>query len=172
MFIREQIVFCKGTLEDDTLFQLTKAIERCSITLTEKNLSLPVVVCITSPGGHLPSSYSFFEQRILFGPRDMETIALDDTSSAALFLYILGAKRFVAPHTEFFFHKFSLHINDYIQNIASACERIHITPEHIMALMTEKGTNLTATDALAMGLAQEMLSASDEKQLRLWRNNT
>ena len=128
------------------------------------------MLCITSPGGQLVSSYGFFERAILFVPKNIHTIALDDTSSAALFLYIVGRKRFVTPHTMFFLHEMCAHVDEYSRNIASAC-KTHITPDYIRALMTKKGTELTAEDALRMGLAHELLSFEDEERLRAWRDS-
>ncbi len=170
MFDQKRIVFFSGLLEGENLSRLTGPIEKRLSALSRENPDVPVTLCITSPGGQLVSSFGFFERIILFGPKNIHTIALDDTSSASLFLYITGRKRFVTPHTTFFLHRLYSYIDDYAKNIASACGQAHVTPDYIMKLMTEKGTELTAEDAISMGLAHEMLSREDEQQLRAWRD--
>lgn len=170
MFNRERTVFFNGFLDGENLSRLTGEVEERLRLLASKKPDSPPVLCITSPGGHLASSYGFFERIILFGPRNVHTVALDDTSSAALFLYIAGEKRFVAPHTTFFVHRLLSRADDYSRNISGVCKKEHVTPEYVLALMTEEGTELTAEDALMMGLANELLSPEQEQQLRAWRD--
>ncbi len=166
MLARDKIIFVKGLLEGECLWHIREKID-AQLRAHTHGSSPPITICITSPGGHLASTYGFFEECILFGPHALHTIALDDTGSAALFLYISGARRFVAPHTTFFFHTLYSHIDDYCKNIAHACGK---KPEDIAALMTAEGTILSAENALSMGLAHEILSGDDEQQLRAWRD--
>ncbi|MBI2048029.1 MAG: ATP-dependent Clp protease proteolytic subunit [Parcubacteria group bacterium] len=171
MFAKEQIIFFKGICEDKHLI-LTHLIEfmrERSRELAALNTNLPVVLCITSQGGNLLSTYNFLEQIILFGPRNIHTIALDDMSSAAFFLYVVGRKRYITPSTMCFLHRIHLLIDEYCKTIAGACKE-GITPDSILNLMTETGTDLTATDILSMGLAHEILSPEWEKCLRVWRD--
>lgn len=167
MLNRERIVFFNGFIDGENLSRLTGPIEKHLCALASTDPHSPAVLCITSPGGHLASSFDFFARMIYFGNQNIHTIALDDTSSAALFLYIAGKKRFTTPHTMFFIHKIQTHIDDYCGNIAGASNK---TFENIMTLMTEKGTELTASDALKIGIAHEMLSLEDERRLRAWRD--
>ena len=90
-------------------------------------------------------------------------------SSAAFFLYVVGRKRYITPSTMCFLHRIQLHIDEYCKTIAGACKE-GTTPDSILNLMTETGTDLTATDMLSMGLAHEVLSSKWEKCLRVWRD--
>ena len=170
VFTRERIVFFSGELNGKGTWRLVGPIEDQLHAMALKDKNSPVIFCITSPGGYLDSSYGFFERIILFGPKNIHTVALDDVSSAALFLYIAGKRRFVAPHTTFFIHTINTHIDEYCKNIAAACKNPNVTADLIGRLMTKKGTELAAHDALNMGLAHELLTPTDEENLRSWRD--
>ena len=169
MFDFDRLIFFNGLIDGENLVRLTGLVERSLCRLAAENPQAPVTLCITSPGGHLSSSHGFFERIILSGYQNIHTIALDDTSSAALFLYIIGKKRFVARHTTFFLHQIGTCMDDYGREVAATCNT-QVTPQDIYAFMTKDGTELTAHDALFLGLAHEILSLEEEKQLRAWRD--
>ena len=164
MFDESRLVFFKGMLAGTDIEHFFAAEEKLR-DLYREDPHAPLFFCITSPDGLLSPAINFFWRVCIFGPRNLTTIALDDVSSAAILLYIAGENRLVTPHTSFFFHYVGVHAEEYSREVTAACKG-NITQEDILALMTKKGKELSAQDALNMGLAHTMLSYEQEAWLR------
>lgn len=87
----------------------------------------PIKIFINSPGGSLTSCFTIIDS-IKLSKTPVYTIAIGETYSAGLFIFLAGHKRLCYPNASFLFHEGSttgggtIDVNKF-QNFASFCKK-------------------------------------------------
>ncbi len=96
--------------ESVTKGSLEKLKERIKNVLTENN-GADIILLISSVGGDPFTAFGFYDWVELKGI-SLTTVALGNTDSAAIIIFLAGKRRIAGKHTIFRFHEFTLSIKD------------------------------------------------------------
>jgi len=143
MFDADRVVFAR-VYQDGSIEGMIDVshVEKDIEELLQSNENMPAMLCITSRGGLLSEAFGFYERLMIFGGerrRRLDTIALEEVSSAALIIYLMGNKRFVTPHVRLFVHQLSGYYGDNYASIVAHCSEGKLSKSEILNMMTEEG---------------------------------
>lgn len=171
-FELERTVHWMGSVNHDSYNRITNSIKE--FILTDKNRVINLI--ITSPGGPTGVAMSFFDlMKNVYRP-NLQTIGSGDVDSAGIILFLTGGRRLITPNTTMLLHlagrtfdsakrfstadmesilkEDSLKDYQYASVLANASGKL--TAAEVLAMMT-KNTVLSATEAVELGLAHQVL---------------
>lgn len=95
-----------GDINKESLGRVLKEIHH----FYRDNPTEEIALLITSTGGDLQAAFAFYDLVTALN-LNLTTVALGETDSAAIVVFVAGKKRLVSPHTTMFFHQASRSYN-------------------------------------------------------------
>lgn len=168
----ERTLHWMGSVNHDAYMRITGAVKDLLIIDREKQINL----IITSPGGPTGVAMSFFDlMKNIYKP-NLQTVGSGDVDSAGIILFLTGKNRLITPNTTLLLHlagrtfdgarrfstadmesmlkEDSLKDYQYASVVAKATGKLPV--EEVLILMA-KNTVLTATEAVELGIAHQVL---------------
>lgn len=168
----ERTLHWMGSVNHDSYLRITGAIKDLLVLDRSRQINL----LVTSPGGPTGVAMSFFDlMRQVYRP-NLQTVGSGDVDSAGLILFLTGQNRFLTSNTTLLLHlagrifdgarRFSTvdmasmlkedNLKDYQYATIVAEASGQLSADDVLVLMA-KNTVLTATEAVALGLAHQVL---------------
>lgn len=168
----ERTLHWMGSVNHDSYMRITGAIKDLLVEDRDKQINL----LVTSPGGPTGVAMSFFDlMRNIYRP-NLQTVGSGDVDSAGVILFLAGERRLITSNTTMLLHlagrtfdggrrfstadmesmlkEDSLKDWQYASVVATVSGKLSV--EEVLDLM-RKNTVLTATEAVELGIAHQVL---------------
>ena len=167
--LKDRIIYLNGPVDESMATSLTAQL----LFLASEDATKDIQIYINSPGGSVTAGLAIFDVMNFIKP-DVSTICMGQAASMGAFLLTAGAKgkRYILPNAEVMIHQPSggaqgqaTEISIVAENILRTRDRLNKImaentgqPIEIIARDTERDNYMTAEQAVAYGLVDQIIT--------------